>query len=112
MNPAPKPKPKKQKPRFHRLRLPKYQAWIRGQRCLLYAGFFEADLPLCWGHMEADHVRTRGAGGPDAGNLVPLCTVHHSLKHSMGIKSFSQAIGKDLAMEAKFYWEAYQAEQI
>lgn len=38
---------------------------------------------------DADHIRTRGAGGGDnLGNLQPLCREHHTFKHSVGIKTF------------------------
>ena len=36
------------------------------------------------------HIRTRGAGGNDeSGNLLALCTTHHTEAHTMGIQSFA-----------------------
>jgi len=38
------------------------------------------------------HFKTRGSGGTDdAWNMMPLCLEHHSIAHSMGSYSFSQA---------------------
>ena len=38
---------------------------------------------------EADHIRTRGAGGGDnLGNLQPLCRKCHVERHTIGIETF------------------------
>ena len=77
--------------RFPKLVDEPYREWIRAKSCLL------AGVKPCLGVTEADHVKTRGAGGADRGNLVPLCTGHHRIKHLWGRKSFEQAFGLDLA---------------
>lgn len=69
--------------RFSRRRDPKYCAWIRGLPCVV------ASAGECWGRIECDHVRTRGAGGEDRGNCWPLCTYHHGCRHLWGITSFA-----------------------
>ena len=73
-----------------------YRRWIRERPCLcrLVAGGF------CDGVVEADHVKTRGAGGADRKNLVPLCSHHHRRKHEMGRKSFEAFYALDLAAKA------------
>lgn len=40
--------------------------------------------------LEAAHVRSRGAGGADAGNVVGLCHLHHLWLHQHGIRSFEK----------------------
>ena len=83
-----------------------YRAWIREQPCC---------VPLCvetvirravgtWHGSEAAHVRSRGAGGADDGNLLPLCHTHHCEQHRIGIKSFAAKHGVDLRALAADYW--------
>lgn len=40
------------------------------------------------GPTEAAHVKSKGAGGKDWDNLIPLGTHHHREQHVIGIKSF------------------------
>lgn len=46
---------------------------------------------ICYNYSSAPHhIRTRGAGGTDEpGNLLALCTTHHTEAHTMGIQSFA-----------------------
>lgn len=37
---------------------------------------------------QADHIKTRGAGGKEVGNLWPLCAYHHDERHRLGLTSF------------------------
>lgn len=50
---------------------------------------------------EVAHVKSRGAGGGIAGNVVPLCRFHHIAQHQQGIQSFQEEYGIDLAHEAE-----------
>lgn len=35
--------------------------------------------------VDACHIRSRGAGGPDAAfNLIPMCRMHHAQQHQIG----------------------------
>lgn len=52
---------------------------------------------------QADHIRTRGAGGKETGNLWPLCAHHHDERHLKGIETFeamyhldSEKAGRDV----------------
>lgn len=36
----------------------------------------------------ADHIKTRGAGGKEIGNLWPLCAFHHDERHRVGLQTF------------------------
>lgn len=49
---------------------------------------------------DPDHVRTRGAGGKDLGNVVPLCRRCHSQRHDLGLEWIRETYGVDLAAEA------------
>lgn len=41
--------------------------------------------------VDAHHVRSRGAGGPDAPwNVAPLCRLHHQRFHSLGLNRFTE----------------------
>lgn len=76
------------------------------RRARLYAQQYgpQADLarslPCCvcgkQGPSDPDHVRTKGAGGRDRGNIVPLCRVHHTEKGAKGIAWIMEAYGVDL----------------
>ncbi len=80
-----------------------FRAWLRTQRCC---------VPGCrsgaGGRIHAAHVRSRGAGGADPNNLVPLCAVHHAYQHTIGAKAFAARVGVDLKREAKTYWHAWR----
>lgn len=66
---------------------------------------------LCVGPTEPDHVRARGAGGKDAGNVVPLCSGHHSERHTIGIRTFERRYGIDLEAEARKIAERVAARE-
>jgi hypothetical protein len=65
----------------------------------------------CSGPIECAHVRTRGAGGDDRGNTVPLCRRHHRQQHDEGIKSFQAIYDLDLAAIAKQLELAYDEHE-
>ena len=52
---------------------------------------------VCRGRIDKHHVRTRGAGGKDENNIVPLCRLHHQEIHRIGRKTF--AIKYDINLE-------------
>jgi hypothetical protein len=49
---------------------------------------------------DPDHVRTRGAGGRDAGNVVPLCRRCHQQRHALGVLRWQLERRVSLAEEA------------
>lgn len=61
-----------------------YRRWIRERSCTV-AGAYNPQKPerrdcdfYPWrSGMECAHVKTRGSGGVDVGNIVPLCPAHH-----------------------------------
>lgn len=95
------------RPRFKKGRDPAYVAWIGTQPCIL------ATSGVCasWAGyhpVEAAHVRSRGAGGTDRGNTVPMCMTHHAEQHRVGIRSFQKKYGIDLKAEAERLAELYE----
>lgn len=46
------------------------------------------------------HVRSRGAGGRDRGNVVPLCRACHMRQGAVGARRFGEETGLDLHHEA------------
>jgi len=68
-----------------------FREWIREQPCC---------IPGClsrWKNVECAHVKSRGAGGVDEGNAVPMCAGHHRYQHLIGIKAFQERMHVDLA---------------
>ena len=51
------------------------------------------DRHACLGTIEPHHVITKGAGGRDRYNLVPLCTAAHGEVHTMGRFSWCRRYG-------------------
>ena len=91
--------------RFPKRRDPAYCAWIRTLPCT-------ADTAWCSGRIECAHVVSRGAGGDDRGNTVPLCLRHHREQHSIGIRSFEQSFRFDLAAIAADLAGRYPAARV
>jgi len=91
-----------------------YSDWVRQHSCLLViwqlAGLTTRRDHACWGPVQVCHVRSRGAGGDDRGNLVPLCAGAHEEQHRIGIRSFQARWGIDLTAEAARLWAQYQRE--
>jgi hypothetical protein len=107
---------------FYKGVLPEYRKYVRALPCLLRDGAFMwtpgAALPstqvshvMRLAFSDAAHVRSRGAGGNDEANLVPLCRDHHQEQHRIGIRSFETRYGLDLKAEAHALWAQYVAER-
>jgi len=94
-----KRKPAKAKP----WALPAYRVWVRAQPCLCCT----AQRTVT----DAAHVVSRGAGGQDAGNLVPLCRYHHAAQHHWGMTTFQARYHVNLKAWAAVLWEEYQAKK-
>lgn len=62
----------------------------------------------CLGGLTGHHVKTVGAGGKDYGNVVPLCTRHHTAVHTIGRISFERQFGVDLHAIAHGYAEMWE----
>lgn len=52
------------------------------------------------GQSDPAHLRSRGAGGRDRGNVVPLCRPCHDAQHTEGIRTFQRRRGLDLVAVA------------
>jgi hypothetical protein len=73
-----------------------YKHYIRDCGCL-----------VCGTHSDPHHVKSRGAGGKDERNIVPLCRVHHTEGHTIGWKTFQKKYGLDLKTVAVELWDKY-----
>jgi hypothetical protein len=60
-----------------------YQKWIRTLPCAITGCLYRQEI-------ECAHVKTRGSGGDDRKNCLPLCVRHHRFQHDIGIKSFQE----------------------
>lgn len=58
---------------------------------------------------QACHLKSRGAGGPDAGNLWPGCARHHIEQHVDGVVTFQKRHRLNLARVCERIERAYQA---
>jgi hypothetical protein len=87
--------------RFPHRRDPEYCAWIRLFSCPFDRSRMRFDPPeseLGWILLhECAHVKSRGAGGDDRGNTIPLCRRHHREQHDKGMATFQRLYGFDLA---------------
>src|SRR3990167_10518737 len=83
--------------RFPKRRYPPFLVWIREQRCI-----------ICGGLAEPSHIVSRGAGGWDVGNTVPLCRPHHQEFHDWGIWTFQERWRVDLKDVAADYAAEYE----
>jgi hypothetical protein len=98
-----------------RARAPKAKRWIVARTDLAYRDYvrgFPCDVRakaghVCVGPIDPHHVRTRGAGGFDAENLVALCRFAHSELHQIGRHSFARKYGVDLPAVAAGRWNLY-----
>ena len=106
--------------RFPHRRDPAYQAYIRGLPCALTTHLRNLTLEEIaargwWpcgsrperDRVEAAHLQTRGAGGDDRGNLVPLCAAHHDEQEGH-TKRFCLKYGGDLYQLAGELLIAYE----
>jgi len=107
--------------RFPRRRDPAYCAWIRTLGCPFDRATMRFEPPTaeigwillhkdCGGPVECAHVKSRGAGGDDVGNTIPLCRRHHREQHDRGIQSFQDLYGLDMAGFAQRLTSRYPGE--
>ena len=88
----------KYRSRFPRRRDAAYRAWVASMPCL---------VPGCRRPAECCHIKSRGAGGDDVGNCVPMDRFHHQEQHHLGILTFQVRYGLDLAGRAKLLGDAW-----
>lgn len=77
-----------------------YKDWIKLQKCVACGSF----------PVDPCHVKTRGAGGKDEKNLIPLCRHCHIEQHQIGIKTFADKYKLDFDYLTKVFWNIYQAK--
>jgi hypothetical protein len=97
------------KRRFAKHRDHSYAAWIASLPCILKrhpAGH------RCWGDVQCCHVKARATGGSDRGNCFPACAGAHQLQHTLGIVSWQELFGLDLASVAARLATEYESEEM
>lgn len=82
----------------------------RGEDAVTFAAALDFYLGWPATRAEAAHVRSKGAGGPDKGNTIPLCMGHHHEQHLIGIRSFEKRYGLDLKTIAQDLAVRYDRE--
>jgi hypothetical protein len=111
---------------FHgaKFRDPKYQAFIRRQPCILAGrpwsmsecfarhggGWHECIVHTCVSRVRGCHVISRGAGGPDVGNMYPGCDAAHDDQHNLGIPDFERRWNVNLRAEALRLQALYESQ--
>ena len=139
LRPAPKPKSVRGKPRKGRAPLKKVRLkarnakrgghmfpknvdeglrdWIRGLRCILDGWGVKVwtrpgtgTTHMCWGSSQVCHIKSRGTGGPDRNNVVPMCAYAHDEQHRIGIPAFEKRWGVNLKEVAHALTAQYDVE--
>lgn len=60
---------------------------------------------------EVAHVKSKGSGGGDWDNVVPLCSLHHRQLHQVGTRSFEYKHQIRLKVAARHYTARFVAEK-
>ena len=94
--------------RFPKRRCPEYMDWLRQQPCIVA---MLSSVGGCGGAVEAAHVRSRGAGGDDLNNTVPLCRQHHGDQHAIGIQTFQATYEIDMPESAREHTARWEQER-
>ena len=105
--------------KFPKRRDTAYTDWVRAQPCIIRRrhgwdwDWDEAwrDFHRCCGDVQVCHIRTRGAGGMDRDNVVPMCALAHDQQHALGIPAFEIRWGVDLKDIAHRLTAQYEAEK-
>ena len=83
--------------------LPDYRAFILSRPCTIRGCTIRGPMA----RITVAHVKTRGAGGQDKGNIIPLCLAHHQYQHTIGIKSFQEEYHIDLYARAERWADCF-----
>jgi hypothetical protein len=89
---------------FAKHRVPTFHKWVATFECLLIAKH------ICGGRVEACHVRSRGAGGDDVGNEIPLCKLAHQQWHLWGRLTWQKRYDVDAQVAAALLGRKYLKE--
>jgi hypothetical protein len=86
-----------------------FKDWIKTKKCILQILNANKD---CYGLIDPHHIKSRGSGGKDDSNILPLCRRHHSEIEQIGKKTFSKKYNLDLDFYCKLYWNRYNQEML
>ena len=85
--------------------------WMTRQPCILRG---HPDHRCAWAryrNLEAHHVKSVGAGGGDAENIVPVCHLAHDALHSRGPETFERRYYVSLTVLARDWWIRFRSSQ-
>lgn len=80
--------------------------WIRLHSCCVCGSPGVLHEDGMWRN-DPSHIKSRGAGGEDFGNVVPKCRFCHSRYHSMGRKKFQEKHQINLSKIAKVFTKQF-----
>lgn len=85
-----------------------YLDWIRGQPCATcgFPGVMHPDGRVL---NDPSHIKSRGAGGGDMGNLIPQCRGCHTEMHTVGVQEFERRAKIDVRDLALRYGKKYHS---
>jgi len=93
------------------------RAYIRGLPCVLdgryrplgsFAGIGAVESHHCTSKTRVCHLKSRGSGGKDAGNIWPGCDAAHEEQHRLGVPAFEERWNINLAHECARHELFYQ----
>ena len=77
----------------------KHNKWLIMPSCLINKN--------CFGRLDPHHLKTRGSGGDDSQtNVMPLCRLHHTELHKIGLSSFVEKYGLQNEMRNRGFFNA------
>jgi hypothetical protein len=85
-----------------------YRDYIRALPCVARSIAYRTH---CFGRVVCAHLKTRGSGGLDRGNTVPLCVRHHAEQEG-NTAGFNERYGLDLAAIAAKLADEYRPPEI
>ena len=91
----------KRQSRFPHRRCPEYIEWLKDQRCCITHRY----------GVDPAHVKTRGSGGDDLYNCVPMVHSLHDELGRIGIKTFQRKYAIDLSAVASHFTERFFSER-
>lgn len=78
-----------------------FKDWIKKQPCIVGLS--------CMGRIHCHHIKTRGAGGKDESNLLPLCAKHHYELHKIGKDTFAKKYNLNYEYLKRVFFRLYKS---
>lgn len=83
-----------------------FREYLNKLPCLVFEDFgYE-----CEGSLQIHHIKSRGAGGLEEGNLIGLCAFHHRRLHDLGRLTFQKQYNTNFKLIAFELYEQFLRE--